>query len=147
MLELRYETPRSYNLCMPLTLTSRKKSKIDLPSPKKQYSDDYRRFSEQFKLPNINRTRPRIESCNAAIGCGDFLGNIKESQSAKVLKFLPYIYAQSGFERIHELMNEYDLDENNSPTIQRRDGYVNIFDGVKSKHHELQRSKTFFSVR
>ncbi|CAG9327560.1 unnamed protein product [Blepharisma stoltei] len=145
MMELKLEMPRSYNLHMPISLAMQRKPSVQIPSPKKAVQDEYRRFSEQIKLPPLTKTRPRIESCNACIGSSsEYLGNHK---SGRTLKYLPYIYAQSGFDGVNRMLTDLKKELDDSPGIERKAGLVNILEDIRPKERELHRSKTFNSLR
>mmetsp|Transcript_25424 Transcript_25424/g.25027 ORF Transcript_25424/g.25027 Transcript_25424/m.25027 type:complete len:146 (-) Transcript_25424:16-453(-) len=145
MLELKFKLPRSYTLCVPTSLAMERRPKVEIPSPKKSIQDDYRRFSEQIKLPPLRRTRPRIESCNACIGSSsEYLGNHKV---VKTLKYLPYIYAQSGFEGVNDALSDLKKELDDSPGIERKIGLLNIFQEIRPKDQQFQRSKTLNYLR
>ncbi|CAG9321894.1 unnamed protein product [Blepharisma stoltei] len=141
------EQIRSFTLSIPSVLNTKPQNEIITQVPR-SIEFPMRKMSETTSLPSIITARKRIESFDVssvllyegqAFKRSNSLKNVVPN---KVLDFLPYIYAQNGYEKTREMYTMYfGRGYENSLPLQRKVSSLNILGELRESRAKMRPSK------
>lgn len=145
------EHVRSFNLSIPsvIAVKQAESTQLTLRSPEFQH----RKLSENSNLPSIAASRKKLESFEIPRNLlydefkstNNFLKKIGYKQA---IKYLPYVYAQNGFEKSKDLFRS-SLGTNTEKflPLQRKKSSIDIFEVKKENRGKIKMGKDEASLK
>ncbi|CAG9334509.1 unnamed protein product [Blepharisma stoltei] len=154
------EQIRSFTLSIPSTLNTKTLSELSTQASRSPELP-MRKMSESINLPSLVTPRQRISSFDVSsmllFNKKGFKGDnfLQTFLPSKAIGFLPYIYAQNGYEKTKEMYSSiFSIEPENFLPLQRKKSSLDIFAefresrtrGRPSKEDITHKNKSFDSL-